>query len=528
MVPLESDSVFRNMTVHGKNNQIIPDRTYSETSIKALNNTVEENNSKITQTTQNVTENNRNPNSIDLKAMISNFLKISSNYALNQVGCSTTKTRKIFWLLVFIIGLIGSLSQVGQFLSVYFSYPVVICLNVINVKKQQLPAVTICNVNVIKKNFLPCLENKLSYNECFSTSRKARSNIAQEDNDTHKKQNTSLAYCEEAEGNITKKNLEFESSFHSLDFDDRVKYGHNVKDFIHSCSFNGRLCSYKDFKVSSSYTHGSCYTFNSATENKPALNMQFHGPSQALELIINLESDEYIPYTDAVGARVQIHNRHEEPYVEEDGLNLSPGFETSLALSKYSITRLPAPYKDMCKEYALGESIQKCQRECFNDLSVEFCSCSLVKDNSKKFRPCNFTNPYEYCCLLEINKEECENRCPLPCEETHYKIKASSLVWPSKPYYDMYSEDFRTSDLSNLSFEKVRTSWLKLKIYFDTLDHKTYQQKAMFQSSEVFSQIGGQLGLWLGLSLIFLFECVVNFMDILMYERKRISDHSHE
>ncbi|GIY11223.1 acid-sensing ion channel 4 [Caerostris extrusa] len=46
----------------------------------------------------------------------------------------------------------------------------------------------------------------------------------------------------------------------------------------------------------------------------------------------------------------------------------------------------------------------------------------------------------------------------------------------------------------------------KLKIFYESLDHTTYTQRAMFSDSELYAHLGGHLGLWLGLSCIALFE----------------------
>lgn len=461
----------------------------------------------------------------DFKTIFCSLAANSSNYALSESGRSVTKSRKIFWILVFVFGLVGSMSQIGQFLAAYFNYPVVININIINLKKQQLPAVTICNMNIVRREFLPCLENKMEYDECNSTNVEVKSEETTEVfTDYPNISDFSSTSCEDLYrlGQKTGKLFKWITSFPSLSFESRIKYGHTARNFIHACYFNGRTCVASEFKLSSSYIYGNCFTFNSATENKSALNVQFQGPNYGLDLILNLESHKYIPSTDGVGARIHIHDPYHEPDIEDGGINLSPGFETSIALSKRSIIRLPAPYKDRCKKYGQGDSIEKCKTQCVDNLYINFCSCSIRKD-TMNYRQCDFTSFRDACCIVEINEKECESECPLPCEETDFKMQVSSLVWPSKAFYNEYLESFLSTNISlNISsLEEFRESVLKVKIYFDTLKHKVYEQKPLYQSTDVLSQIGGQVSLWLGLSSIFLFECVINVLDLWLYERKR-------
>ncbi|GIX77048.1 FMRFamide-activated amiloride-sensitive sodium channel [Caerostris extrusa] len=62
---------------------------------------------------------------------------------------------------------------------------------------------------------------------------------------------------------------------------------------------------------------------------------------------------------------------------------------------------------------------------------------------------------------------------------------------------------------------------IKLKVYYDTLEQLTYEQKPMFEDSEVLSQVGGQMGLWLGLSLAAMFECLENIVLLWHYRRQQ-------
>ncbi|GIX77026.1 FMRFamide-activated amiloride-sensitive sodium channel [Caerostris extrusa] len=83
---------------------------------------------------------------------------------------------------------------------------------------------------------------------------------------------------------------------------------------------------------------------------------------------------------------------------------------------------------------------------------------------------------------------------------TYYNERLTMAKWPSNAFFlkGMYKsagEDIKT----------FRKSHAKVRISFSTFAMVTYEQKPVFLESEIFSHLGGELGLWLGLSLILSF-----------------------
>lgn len=101
----------------------------------------------------------------DLIDRINMFCKSSSVSALNRIGKSSSTSRKIFWAFILCFGIIGCVSKVVQFLFSYYAYPVVMNLESRKEKSPDFPAVTLCNLNSIRREFEPCFEN-LFYDKC--------------------------------------------------------------------------------------------------------------------------------------------------------------------------------------------------------------------------------------------------------------------------------------------------------------------------------------------------------------------------
>ncbi|GFQ70875.1 FMRFamide-activated amiloride-sensitive sodium channel [Trichonephila clavata] len=182
--------------------------------------------------------------------------------------------------------------------------------------------------------------------------------------------------------------------------------------------------------------------------------------------------------------------------------------------------RMPYPYKDNCKDYEKGDSKRQCNSVCNQKKISKFCNCSIPYGILEADRFCNYTNVTELCCVYQGQKEyglAITCKCPLECESVSFDLKISSGVWPAKP-------ENLDSVYSKQTIEVLRENMIKVRIYFDTLEQLTYEQKAMFEDSEVLSQVGGQMGLWLGLSLAAMFECLENIV-LLWHYRKQ---HSRE
>ncbi|GIX77030.1 degenerin mec-10 [Caerostris extrusa] len=90
--------------------------------------------------------------------------------------------------------------------------------------------------------------------------------------------------------------------------------------------------------------------------------------------------------------------------------------------------------------------------------------------------------------------------------------------WPSKASFRRGKCKLNAEDI--ISYRK---SHAKVRIFFSTLDRIIYVQKPAFLVSEIFSHLGGVLGLWAGLSIIAVFGLIE---ALLYFIRNKIRDLS--
>lgn len=449
--------------------------------------------------------------------MLNEFFRSSSFYILKRIGNSKTVTDRLFWFVIFIFGLIGCISQSVALLATYYSYPILINTESVKPNYLAFPAVTVCNLNNCRKQFQSCVKQKLSYQECLGMNETDESGVF------HSYKST-LPDCKENEEYVIEyeryNSMRFDTIlrrvFVSQSYTSRIKYGHQFEDLIKACTYNEQNCAEGNFKRFVSEMYGNCYTFNFRNQN---LLSTVPGPANGLMLDLDIEVVKYFEFTDSVGAVAEIHNPLSESSIDKKGIFLRPGYETHIAITQSAMSRLPSPYKDHCRKYKLGDSREKCRDLCFHKVATSTCSCTveLYLGNSE-FPRCDLTHNLTLCCLImmdtKIEKNSCD--CPISCEDIVYNLKISPYPWPTKAHYKEMQKLSTTSNGSSipLPLHKFRENSLRLRVYFDTFDFTLYKQYAVYQSSEIFSQVGGNMGLWLGLSIIFIFECLEKIITI--------------
>ncbi|GFT61879.1 amiloride-sensitive sodium channel subunit beta [Nephila pilipes] len=313
--------------------------------------------------------------------------------------------------------------------------------------------------------------------------------------------------------------MKFLETNFNLDLNQRIIIGHQLTDLIENCSFAGKPCK-GHFSVFANGQYGNCFTLNEFSGfSISALATKFIDKSKGLEITLNAETSQYVPISQTVGFRIVIHDPSEEPNPEGNGISVSPGYETNILLRQSLIKRLPAPYTDQCVFYSstspFGKSQALCMQACVQEYNYAKCECIepqflTVADR----RLCNVTNSTDVCCLdsvlnhLAVHGTDCE--CPLPCVSMYFNELVMKSIWPSKASFYKGQTNITERDLKH-----YRASHAKINIFFSTLERTVYEQKPMFHATEIFSHLGGEFGLWLGLSLVALFEFVEAILSII-------------
>lgn len=75
-------------------------------------------------------------------------------HGLCQIDSSTTKTRKVFWVLLSLAALGVSARNIVGLVQEYFTFPVTTEVRVVYESRLEFPSVTVCNMNQFKRSRL--------------------------------------------------------------------------------------------------------------------------------------------------------------------------------------------------------------------------------------------------------------------------------------------------------------------------------------------------------------------------------------
>ncbi|RUS89854.1 hypothetical protein EGW08_002384 [Elysia chlorotica] len=295
--------------------------------------------------------------------------------------------------------------------------------------------------------------------------------------------------------------------------------GHLIKNLIASCEFNGYQCSPLNFTFFHNHKYGNCYTFNSMFSTDPKLVTRFQGPGYGLKMSLFVDQKQYVAnLATEAGVRVLIHKRGSMPFPEENGITVMPGRSTSIGIKQLKFSRLPPPHGVCAKKGTIDDYYSKhigtsysklsCLKSCYQNNIMAQCGCAVpFYFVPPKADVCNMLNKTTEWCVTNLPDRfpdrfsACDQLCPQPCEETEYALSVSTSVWPSEKYEDFLSTKLGQTN-SLYTDTDIEDDFTKIQIYYQDLIYTYIDQQKAYESMNLISDLGGQLGLWLGLSAI--------------------------
>ncbi|XP_060758030.1 acid-sensing ion channel 2 [Neoarius graeffei] len=295
----------------------------------------------------------------------------------------------------------------------------------------------------------------------------------------------------------------------SLEFLDRL--GHQLDDMLLACKYRGEPCGAHNF--STVFTrYGKCYMFNAAEEGKALRTTMKGGTGNGLEIMLDIQQDEYLPVWGETeetafeaGVRVQIHSQAEPPFVHELGFGVAPGFQTFVATQEQRLTYLPPPWGE-CVSQALGffevYSVTACRIECETRYIVENCNCRMVymPGDSPYCTPEQYKDCAEPALAALSSVEGSSCMCRNPCNMTRYNKELSMVKIPSKTSARYLEKKFNRSE------KYITDNILVLDVFFEALNYETIEQKKAYEVAGLLGDIGGQMGLFIGASILTILE----------------------
>ena len=452
----------------------------------------------------------------------------SKTHGITNIFTAKSNILRIIWILCFLVSLGYCVDQLISFIITYSQFYVISNYKNLYEVPTEFPTVDICNLNPYDGNQL----------------RRFASNLNLINNSQIIK---NIYFIQEIE-NLTEN---FKSYIeYSFQNDTYLLYlaGFFFYQMLISCQYNNQPCLSTDFQYYHNYHYGSCYSFNIGYDfwNNPAqIRDSIKAGAQyglQLELFVG---DPYLQqlYTYSSGIKVLIRNKSSIPFPEEKGIEISPGTQTNIVVSRLFINHLPLPYND-CIDEINNENYERnrvfkiiksrlnktiydqtlCLKICTQLNVIDSCKCfdySLPNISFNEMKGCY--SQQELSCLktnyeILFNDfvELCDVNCPMKCSEIIYNSAISFSIYPTKWYAQKLIED-NGSYLSNVTgenqltydkwnFEYLQRTTLKLNVYFDNLFYTIVDETPALTIDALISNLGGYLGLFLGMSILSFIE----------------------
>uniref|UniRef100_A0A8C5NXV8 Bile acid-sensitive ion channel n=1 Tax=Jaculus jaculus TaxID=51337 RepID=A0A8C5NXV8_JACJA len=436
------------------------------------------------------------PSATDRKKFDYDFAISTSFHGVHNVVRNRSRARKLIWLLVVLGSVFLLVWQVYSRLLNYFTWPTTTSVEVQYVEKIEFPAVTFCNLNR------------------FQTHAVAKFGIIFFLWDMVSK----VLHLQETRENSTSSSEAFhfvanQQNFSITEFVKNNGFYLNGNTLL-DCEFFGKPCGPTDFRhVFTEY--GNCFTFNHGENMQAKKKVSVSG--RGLYLLFNVNQEEFtdnpaLGFTDA-GIIFVIHSPKKEPQFDGLGLSSPVGMHARVTIRQVKTVHQEYPWGECSPDMKLQNfpsySTYGCLKECKASHIEKQCGClpfllpgnGIECDLQKHF---NCVSPVldhielKGLCTMGTHNSS----CPVSCEETEYPATISYSAFPSHKGLKYLSKKL------NQSQEYVRQNLVNIEINYSDLNYKITQQQKAVSVPELLADVGGQLGLFCGASMITVIEII--------------------
>uniref|UniRef100_A0A9J2PBV1 Amiloride-sensitive sodium channel n=1 Tax=Ascaris lumbricoides TaxID=6252 RepID=A0A9J2PBV1_ASCLU len=305
-------------------------------------------------------------------------------------------------------------------------------------------------------------------------------------------------------------------------------------DFILSCQYDGTdfNCCDPRYTTSTMTDLGQCYQTN-LTKLKQDFTVGYQfGASQGLQMLLDFRNDEQISIANSSenilvkppffnlfenGFRIHIHDEMAISFMSTEVISVSPNNKIAIALRPTKYEFLERSVGGACRSswpngysQTIPYSETLCQARCIALTYVSLCGCAPLRFNFLRDKPtCTpkelydcvaMKFPISYAAHVPQLMPDCQE-CAPQCRHFVYYSHAS-YARDIPPSTVQYLQQFG----SRFTPQYVRQNVVGMHVFFETKKFVLYSQSPLSDFTNVLSNIGGNMGLFLGGSVISLFE----------------------
>ncbi|GAB6033351.1 hypothetical protein CHUAL_013118 [Chamberlinius hualienensis] len=437
----------------------------------------------------------------EYRKLFNDFFLSTTIHGCNQLGRPNHLFRKIFWFVVFVIGIAMAIYQSGSLINEYRRYVVIERTDRKNEWEVPFPSVTACVNNPIRwtTNITDAIGLQVvvnTINKFNGVPESAQTELANDFSDREQILLEELSHLSESE---------------------RFSIGFSKEDYVLYCTFGSIDCIDILFEFNDLY-YGNCVTFNPGFSSETVISTP---KTITLNLLFRSNFDEAFPYLRRDrGVVVLIHSPGSAPSLNRRLTQpIYPKRWVKYGVSQIVNKRLPSPYSSKCVD-ARDIDVQKtlvhykesrpyiytmdaCLDSCLQKLAMRYCNCVLPEipfpDNHHQT-----LCPYTGCGFIHDAKQYSQCKCKQACREVSYNtvIYTDDRWLEQDIWVDWVNRSAQGSHIKDV--DMMKTCGIEVLFYSDEVVYITEEPKVMW--ADFLGSIGGNVGLWVGLSVLSILE----------------------
>ncbi|XP_077520488.1 acid-sensing ion channel 4-B-like [Amblyomma americanum] len=291
--------------------------------------------------------------------------------------------------------------------------------------------------------------------------------------------------------------------------------GHQMDDMVQRCVINGQDCRDKNvLGVKLVPAYGDCVCVGCyPNDGKGDVEETTAGCKHELNLILNVELDEYLPLSVEAGFAVMVHNPRSEINVALDTSYVAAGFSTHIAVSRSEFRRLGPPFQNPCRSqwppeissYVDSEkhyNAYECRDYCYQARLFEACGCVSSQYmrpnwgviNAAPICPSGGSAGPALCAKameVKIGRGGVSCDCSQPCLDIAFETTQSALA-------------LRGNTMTNSSRYTTNRLQAEVTVYQVSPQTRVQARIPRVKFATVLSRAGGLMGMYLGASMVVL------------------------
>ena len=158
----------------------------------------------------------------------------------------------------------------------------------------------------------------------------------------------------------------------------------------------------------------------------------------------------------------------------------------------------------------------------YKDRLIDECQCAdykipIIRNASICVSSTQINCQNHLASIYATTDNSCTNNCPLECNLIKYDWLKTYGNYPSKSYTKFLKNDITDAPISDDdAFSFFKNTIMKLVITFKYSTYSLYDEVPSIKLEELFGSVGGNFGLFIGVSILSFFEVIEISLDIII------------